>query len=264
MKRMRLRTSHLLLMAGLVVLVAGIFAVADTQSAQAVSSYMTSFRTQYPNARGTTLDSCAVCHPAGGYTLNPYAQDFAANNHSYTAIAALDSDRDGFTNIAEINALTAPGDAASHPSGSATATPTRTSVPPTATPTRTAVPPTATPTRTAVPATATRTPVATATQVGPTATRTQIPPTATATRVVPTATRTQVPPTATAHGSADGLTPPRNHPHREPRAVYETRRIPRHGQTSALSTGVDRRLERQQPHRPCHERHPDRTRGTVG
>jgi hypothetical protein len=103
------------------------------------------FRTAYPNTVGTKLDSCTTCHSGGSYvsrgktitlgscqwchyvtnygvdsseatllkTLNSYGLDYKNNGRNAAALQAisnLDSDNDGFTNQAEINALTYPGD----------------------------------------------------------------------------------------------------------------------------------------------------------
>lgn len=173
----------------------GIVAVTNWRDAQASSGYSTQARAQYPAITGTSLDSCSLCHTSSIPALNSYGSAFATNGRSFTAIENLDSDGDGFSNIAEIRALSLPGDPNSRPAAPPTLTPTR--VPPTATrvpPTATRVPPTAT----RIPPTATRVlPTATATRVPPTATNTAVPPTATATPVPPTATRTVAPPTAT-------------------------------------------------------------------
>lgn len=73
------------------------------------------------------LNTCAICHPAGGGNnggnVNAFADGFSANNNSYAAIENLDSDGDGFTNIQEINARTFPGNAASFPATADTAAP---------------------------------------------------------------------------------------------------------------------------------------------
>jgi len=94
----------------LIVLMAG--------SALAVNGYLTTFNTQYGTA-ATVLNTCVICHPTGGGNdagnLNPFANAFTAAGNNYTAIENLDSDGDGFTNIAEINARTFPGDATSFP-----------------------------------------------------------------------------------------------------------------------------------------------------
>jgi hypothetical protein len=103
----------------------------------------------YPQKAGTKLDSCATCHPGGSYvnskgksttlgscqwchysygydasgnivdTLNNYGKDYFVNGRSQAAVQAiqgLDSDGDGFTNLAEINANRYPGNAGDDPS----------------------------------------------------------------------------------------------------------------------------------------------------
>jgi len=97
----------------------------------------------YPEVTGTKLDSCTLCHCGGtvgkaalgacewchysyGYdahgdiieTLNPYGMDYheaGSDPAAVTAIEALDSDSDGFTNIDEIAAVRYPGDADDDP-----------------------------------------------------------------------------------------------------------------------------------------------------
>jgi mannan endo-1,4-beta-mannosidase len=124
-----------------------IVAVSTPAPAQAVSSYLTSFRSRYPSAVGTKLDSCSLCHPGGNTaSLNAFASDFASHNHDYAAIESLDSDGDGYNNLAEIVALTWPGDANDHPAGSLTPThtpvaPTPSNTPVVPTPTNTPAPP---------------------------------------------------------------------------------------------------------------------------
>jgi hypothetical protein len=75
----------------------------------------TGFRAKY--GTGITIDNCSLCHPKSNTaSLNQYANDFASANHVFTtALENLDSDGDGFTNIAEITARTYPGDATSKP-----------------------------------------------------------------------------------------------------------------------------------------------------
>jgi hypothetical protein len=97
-------------------------------SAFAGSGYLTSFNSQYGTS-ATALNTCALCHPAGGgndaSNLNNFARNFATNGHVFNAtLDNLDSDGDGFTNIAEINARTFPGDAASFPATGDTTAPT--------------------------------------------------------------------------------------------------------------------------------------------
>ncbi|HEY3316441.1 MAG TPA: ammonia-forming cytochrome c nitrite reductase subunit c552 [Bacillota bacterium] len=85
--------------------------------ALAKAEYQGSLTGGYPALKGSKLDSCNVCHKAD-FSLNGYGSDFGAANHSFTAIESKDSDGDGFSNIAEINAKTLPGDASSKPAGS--------------------------------------------------------------------------------------------------------------------------------------------------
>ena len=82
--------------------------------AGAVSTYLTNAEKQYPNIVGSKLDNCTLCHTSAP-TRNPYGAAFGSASHSFTAIESLDSDGDGFTNIAEIKALTYPGNATDHP-----------------------------------------------------------------------------------------------------------------------------------------------------
>ncbi len=99
-------------------LVSGFFS-----SAYGKSTYLTSFNSTYGTS-GTVLNTCVLCHPGGKTSvLNSYATSYKNNNHSYPAIANIDSDGDGFTNITEINARTFPGDATSHPAPSDTTPP---------------------------------------------------------------------------------------------------------------------------------------------
>jgi hypothetical protein len=105
------------------------------------------FRDIYPDKVGTKLDNCTLCHSGGvdtsgkkpvamgscqwchfkyGYnqkgdikaTLNAYGMDYLTkgrNPAALKAIEAMDSDKDGFTNIAEIQAIRYPGDQTDDP-----------------------------------------------------------------------------------------------------------------------------------------------------
>ena len=97
----------------MVILVFGSFSIA-----KAVSSYKSQFTARYGTA-GTTLDQCLLCHTSNtnprASNVNSYGNDYANNGHNFAAIEQLDSDGDGFSNIAEINARTFPGDPNSKP-----------------------------------------------------------------------------------------------------------------------------------------------------
>jgi len=82
--------------------------------ALAKSDYQASFKSAYPAAAGSALDNCNLCH-AGLPGLNKYGTDWAAAGRDFKAIEGKDSDGDGATNLAEIQALTSPGDAGSKP-----------------------------------------------------------------------------------------------------------------------------------------------------
>jgi hypothetical protein len=60
------------------------------------------------------MGSCLTCHPAGS-SRNSYANDWRNNGRNFGAVEAMDSDNDGFTNLAEINAGYFPGNSASKP-----------------------------------------------------------------------------------------------------------------------------------------------------
>ena len=73
------------------------------------------FRAKYKWTGG-----CNVCHfsKKGGDSPNPYGREFlhnSMNSSTFLRIAEADSDKDGFSNIAEIIAHSYPGDAASTP-----------------------------------------------------------------------------------------------------------------------------------------------------
>ena len=98
------------------VALAGFLAQAGTAAAK--STYLTSFRTTYPTAVGSRIDSCLVCHTttnASPSTRNVYGTAYGNANHSFTAIDAADTDGDGYTNQVEITQFFFPGNAADHP-----------------------------------------------------------------------------------------------------------------------------------------------------
>jgi hypothetical protein len=87
--------------------------------AVAYSPYLKNFNDLY-GTKDTILDNCATCHGSGN-SRNDYALDFLVKlnelgnaTSALQAIEPLDSDNDGDSNIAEINARTFPGNPASN------------------------------------------------------------------------------------------------------------------------------------------------------
>ena len=106
------------------------------------------FLAQYPEKAGTKLDHCVTCHTGGEYekkgkmvslgscqwchysygydgsgnivdTLNSYGKDYYMNGRNQAALDAikdLDSDKDGYSNLTEIQADRYPGNAGDDPS----------------------------------------------------------------------------------------------------------------------------------------------------
>lgn len=78
------------------------------------------FKTLYTPKAGSKLATagCLVCHAKAPFTktdLNPYGKDLAKQAKpltaaSFKAIESLDSDKDGVSNLKEIQAGTLPGD----------------------------------------------------------------------------------------------------------------------------------------------------------
>lgn len=120
------------------------------RSAHAVSAYLTAFEAQYPAAAGSRIDTCNVCHTSPPQ-LNAYGMAYQGAGHQFAPIENVDSDGDGYTNLAEIMALTFPGDPADTPPP----LPTATTTPLPATPTASATPLSATATPTIASTTAT-------------------------------------------------------------------------------------------------------------
>ncbi len=91
-----------------------VFCVLAALPATATPSHLSSFESTYPAAVGTRIDSCTLCHTSAP-ARNSYGTAYANAGHNFASIEAADSDGDGFTNLAEITALTFPGNAADHP-----------------------------------------------------------------------------------------------------------------------------------------------------
>ncbi|GEM_PF-3145113 len=90
-------------------LMVALLLVAGGAVALAYGSLGDSFEAKY----GISVD-CQYCHGAA-MSLNSYGADMKANGNDLAAIESLDSDGDGVTNLAEINAGTLPHDASSKP-----------------------------------------------------------------------------------------------------------------------------------------------------
>lgn len=90
-------------------------AMTADQSVYALPAFYKMFKSKYKWAGG-----CNVCHfsKKGGDSPNPYGRAFLHNGmnlSTFTRIEKTDSDKDGFSNIAELIARSYPGDAASTP-----------------------------------------------------------------------------------------------------------------------------------------------------
>ncbi|HEX9118410.1 MAG TPA: hypothetical protein VGA61_20255 [Anaerolineae bacterium] len=115
---------------GVAVIVLAVLAILlqRPQAASATSNYLASARAQYPSMIGTPLDSCNLCH-TNAPELNSYGAAFQAAGHNFKAIELIDSDGDGYSNLAEIRAGTLPGDRSSRPGAASTSAPTGAAAP---------------------------------------------------------------------------------------------------------------------------------------
>jgi hypothetical protein len=80
----------------------------------ASSGYLTSARQRYPQITGTRLDSCSLCH-TNVPSLNSYGSAYRSAGRSFAPIESQDTDADGYTNLAEMGAITFPSDKADYP-----------------------------------------------------------------------------------------------------------------------------------------------------
>jgi len=85
--------------------------------AQANPRYRRAFLAKYPKAEGTKLAECTTCHRSVSQmpAINPYGAAFKAAHYTFDDLEKLDSDKDGVSNLAEITALTYPGDPTDKP-----------------------------------------------------------------------------------------------------------------------------------------------------
>jgi len=120
------------ILTGALLLLSAMLLSSEPQVSSASSGDLSSAISVYSSINGTVLDDCALCHTSAP-ALNSYGTDYlnnGRNSGAFTTIEGLDSDGDGFTNLAEINGLTFPGDAADFPVAStSTYTPSPTNTP---------------------------------------------------------------------------------------------------------------------------------------
>lgn len=96
----------------IIILLVAVVALMGAPMASAKPNFLTSFNQHYETA-GTRLDSCTTCH--NGEAINPYGRAYLGSGKNFTSIENLDSDKDGFTNLVEINTLNFPGNPNDHP-----------------------------------------------------------------------------------------------------------------------------------------------------
>jgi hypothetical protein len=92
-----------------------LLATAGTIAAEANVRMRRAFLQRYPHVARTRLDQCQTCHLAALPGLNPYGMALKAATGKLDLIEAADSDSDRVANLAEIKALTLPGDRADKP-----------------------------------------------------------------------------------------------------------------------------------------------------
>ena len=89
---------------------------AGALAATAQPRYVRSLIAKYPHVAKTKLADCRTCHIADQPgVLNAYGEALRDSTLRYAAVEKLDSDRDGARNLAEIQALTFPGEASDKP-----------------------------------------------------------------------------------------------------------------------------------------------------
>ncbi|TAN39786.1 MAG: hypothetical protein EPN25_10035 [Nitrospirae bacterium] len=101
----------------IVLLIGSIMLMAGYGNAFGFGNYLSDFSIRYPAAG--SISNCGLCHtnPSSPGGRNAYGTAFGNNGHNFQSIEGMDSDGDGFTNLAEItnNPPTFPGNAASKP-----------------------------------------------------------------------------------------------------------------------------------------------------
>lgn len=125
-----------LIFLGTALLVTGLHLGVNTPDSHAMQNFLALVKVRYKFVSGTVLDDCLLCHTdgIGGGELNTFGEDFF-NMGNLATMEEIDSDGDGFTNLAELQALTFPGDPASFPGGVAPPAAPDSEAPPPLTPT---------------------------------------------------------------------------------------------------------------------------------
>jgi hypothetical protein len=110
---------------GIICCIAFVAMLLSAPQVMARQSYLSTFESTYPEASGSKIDACNLCHnsPGGGDARNSYGLSYASAGHNFAAIENTDSDGDGWTNLQEIKSLTFPGDANDHPTTPPTKSP---------------------------------------------------------------------------------------------------------------------------------------------
>jgi len=102
----------------LVLIIATSLYLAGAQEAASKPEFLKTFEKKYPEASGSRIDACILCHvenpDTGTSKWNPFGSEFKTVG-GFAAMESQDSDGDGFSNIEEIHALTFPGNASDHP-----------------------------------------------------------------------------------------------------------------------------------------------------
>jgi PKD repeat protein len=90
------------------------FGLAIAAPAQATSGYRDAFAARYPNSLSQVRAGCNTCHGGSSGSLNSYGRDLRQSNagsreQRLAAVEGVDSDKEGNSNLFEINADTQPG-----------------------------------------------------------------------------------------------------------------------------------------------------------
>jgi hypothetical protein len=87
-----------------------VLVTAGSLTAYAQPRFLRQFTSKYPHVANTKLGDCATCHAKQPGSLNAYGKALRDSTLRFAAVERLDSDRDGVSNVKEIEAHTFPGD----------------------------------------------------------------------------------------------------------------------------------------------------------